>query len=252
MELDDTVTLPGAEGIDLQLVLAGIGSRGAALLLDLIFQFVAFFGLSLVAGQFPRLAVALLSIGSLLIVFGYEVIGEGFFGGRTLGKLIVGIAVVSDDGTPCTFLAATIRTVMRVVDLLPGVYTVGLASLVLTKRCQRLGDIAAGTLVVRQARKAVVAPMATAALAPVGPGGWAPNPLAIPAAIVTWDTSALSHDEVGVIRTFLVRRFELPPHARFVIGDQLARQFWPKVAGIPFDGGPEFFLERITYARSFR
>lgn len=78
----------------------------------------------------------------------YYIVLEGI-GGQTVGKAIVGIAVVSDDGSRCTYRAATVRTVLRVVDALPAAYLVGLLGIRLTVRRQRLGDVAANTVVVR-------------------------------------------------------------------------------------------------------
>lgn len=87
-----------------------------------------------------------------MMLFGYPVLMEAFAGGQTLGKRPLGIAVVGDDGTPVTFVAATIRNVVRLIDLLPGAYTVGLIAVLATKRSQRLGDLAAGTLVIHRTR----------------------------------------------------------------------------------------------------
>lgn len=247
VELDDTVTLAGAEGIDLDLVLAGIGSRSAALLIDLVVQTLPLIVVAFVARQFANAGVALVAITAFLVLFGYPTLMEAFAGGRTLGKMALGIAVVAADGTPVTFVAATIRNVVRVIDLLPGVYTVGLVAVLATRRSQRLGDLAAGTLVVRRARaqSGVGGPVPYAA-------GWDGAPPQPSAEIASWDTSALSLDEVAAVRAFLGRRQSLDAAHRSQIADTLARQILPKVAGIPLDGGPELLLERIAYARAFR
>lgn len=245
------MTLAGAEGIDLDLVLAGIGSRGAALMLDSVVQFVALIVLGFVSAQFENAGVALLAIGIFGIVFGYSILMEAFAGGRTIGKMAVGIAVVRADGTPVTFLAATIRNVVRVIDLLPGVYTVGLISLLVTKRCQRLGDLAAGTIVVRPVRRTAQVGYDAGFGMQRGVGAPSGVPQA-PPEIATWDTSALSLDEVAAVRAFLSRRHQVAFAHRAQIAQTLAQQLLPKVAGIPLDGGPELFLERIAYARAFR
>ena len=78
----------------------------------------------------------------------YHVLLEGS-GGRTVGKAVVGIRVVRDDGSNCTHRAAVVRTVFRFVDALPVAYLAGLLSILLTERRQRLGDAAAKTVVVR-------------------------------------------------------------------------------------------------------
>lgn len=80
--------------------------------------------------------------------FHYHVLLEGRFG-RTVGKATVGIVVVTEGGDRPTLAAATVRTALRLVDWLPVGYLLGLAAIALTERDQRLGDLAAGTVVVR-------------------------------------------------------------------------------------------------------
>ena len=78
----------------------------------------------------------------------YHVLLEGG-PGQTVGKRLLGIAVVGEGGEPCTYRAALIRTLFRFVDWIPVAYAAGLASMVLDGRDRRLGDRAAGTVVVR-------------------------------------------------------------------------------------------------------
>jgi uncharacterized RDD family membrane protein YckC len=247
VELDERVTLPGAEGIDLDLVLAGIASRAAALVLDLVVQALLIGALAIgVTGLSENVAVSILAVGSFGVWFGYPILLEAFAEGQTVGKRALGIAVVRTDGTPAGFLAAAVRGVVKVIDLLPGVGTVGLVSMVATKRCQRLGDLAAGTLVVRRAAR----PQAVAG-GPVGfdavASGYAPPP-----GTETWDTTGLSLEELAAIRAFLDRRAQLDPGQRALIAQTLAEHVLPKVAGVPLDGGPEVFLERLAWARGRR
>lgn len=92
-----------------------------------------------------RIAVGTAIIG--IIAVPYHVFLEGATG-QTLGKKLFRITVIRESGEPCTYRGAAIRTVFRVVDWLPAVYLAGLTSMVITARRQRLGDIAAGTVVV--------------------------------------------------------------------------------------------------------
>ena len=250
MEIDDRVTLPGAEGIDHDLVLAGIGSRGIALLIDSLILTISLLLLLGLAQSMGEIGATVFYIGAFVIGFGYPIGFEAFNGGRTVGKMAMGLAVVRTDGTPVTFLAALVRNVARVVDVLPGAYFVGVISMLATSRVQRLGDLAAGTLVVRT-RGSAVLPME----------GWdspwhstdaTGAPMLMPAEIAAWDTSSVTVDEVAAVRAYLGRRAQLAPEHRYQIADRLARQLLPKVAGIPLDGGPDLFLERVAYARSFR
>ena len=94
----------------------------------------------------PR-ATAVLAVGGV-VAFPYHILLEGATG-RTLGKAAFGIRVVRADGAPCTYRAAAIRTLLRFVDWMPAAYLAGLVSIALTRRGQRLGDVAAGTVVVR-------------------------------------------------------------------------------------------------------
>ena len=86
-------------------------------------------------------------ISNLLVGLLYHILLEGTYG-QTLGKKLLGIVVVREDGEQCTYTAATIRTVLRFVDWLPVAYLIGFASISLTERHQRLGDLLAGTVVV--------------------------------------------------------------------------------------------------------
>lgn len=84
---------------------------------------------------------------SVLGGLGYHVVLEGRFG-RTVGKAVTGVVVARADGRPCTYTAAAVRTGFRLVDWLPAGYLLGFAVMALTDRERRLGDLAAGTVVV--------------------------------------------------------------------------------------------------------
>lgn len=237
--------MPGAEGIDLHLVLAGLGSRGIALLVDLILQALTVLLLMMVGGSLGDGGAAVAYVGMFLVLLGYPIVLEAFNDGRTLGKALMGIAVVSADGTPVRFLPAVIRNVVRVVDSLPGVYTVGAIAILATSRNQRLGDLAAGTIVVHRSRSG------RRAAVPV-PGMPIAAPTTLPPEVAGWDVAMVTADEVAAIREFLTRRNTLAPGPRHQIADALARQVLPKVAGVPAHDGPEPFLERVAYATSTR
>lgn len=92
------------------------------------------------------------SIGGVagLLALGYFFYFEGAYG-QTVGKRLLGLVVVTERGEPCEFRAAAIRTLLRIIDVLPFLYLVGLAAILLTDGNQRLGDLAADTVVVRAA-----------------------------------------------------------------------------------------------------
>lgn len=132
---------------------AGVASRCGAHLIDLLLAFLAasvpgaVFGfLSPVLGADATMMLG--SLASLLVLLGYFVFFEAYWQGQTPGKRATGIRVLMVDGTPLTFAAALYRNLLRPADLLPGIYLVGLMAMFLNPRSQRLGDLAAGTMVV--------------------------------------------------------------------------------------------------------
>jgi len=126
-----------------------LGRRIAAILIDLILLGII---TSALGGLLFRGGLAILgSFVGLVISFAYYIYFEGTYG-QTLGKMALGLVVVTEDGEPIDFGPAAIRTVLRIVDVLPVLYLVGLIVIVVTDRNQRLGDIVADTVVVR-ARK---------------------------------------------------------------------------------------------------
>jgi uncharacterized RDD family membrane protein YckC len=104
-------------------------------------------------------AFALLTLVGLVIEFVYFVISEATTGGRSLGKRTIGLRVVGDDGFPLTGRASVVRNLLRAVDILPTSYVVGLVAMLASSRGQRLGDLAAGTLVVRLDRAVEALPV---------------------------------------------------------------------------------------------
>ncbi len=100
------------------------------------------------------LVIALLIIGQLIIEWAYFMISEHLTGGRSIGKRLVGLRVIGQDGLPLTPRASLVRNLLRAVDVLPGSYVVGLVAIVASPKSQRLGDLAAGTIVVRLDRGA--------------------------------------------------------------------------------------------------
>lgn len=259
MELQDRLTLEGAEGLDLDVVLAGLGSRTGAAMIDLLIQTAAIFAVAVVAGLFGDAGMAVAVTAAFLIVLGYPVAAETLAGGQTLGKRALGLAVVRADGAPVTFMASIIRNVLRVVDVLPGTYLVGAIAIFASARNQRVGDMAAGTIVVQRVKAGThlvggyAAPGAYGFDPATAPGAMVPGstmPPVLSPAVVGWDVSAVTAEEVAAVRSFLVRRHQLDPTHRANLAQTLAFQILPKVAGVPLDGGPEFFLERIAAART--
>jgi uncharacterized RDD family membrane protein YckC len=183
---------------------------------------------------------AVLIVLTFLVLFGYDVAFETLASGRTPGKRAAGLRVVRQGGEPPGFLAAAVRNLLRLVDLLPALYAIGVISILFTSRNQRLGDLAAGTLVVRERR-----PGRSASLLP--PASWAAADR-----FAAWDVSAITSFELVTVRRFLERRFELEPHARVHLARDLAERLRPKVVGAPEGTHPEEFLEGLAVAKASR
>jgi uncharacterized RDD family membrane protein YckC len=146
-----------AKALDLQYDVTGI--RIVAALVDIVIVGVLFGLMALVFGDTGKTTedgsasfhVNLTGGPFLLFLlaqFAYFLLFEGLLG-ATLGKLVMGLRVVKIDGSPCAWPGALVRNVLRLVDGLPFFYLVGLVAVAVTEKNQRLGDLAAKTLVVR-------------------------------------------------------------------------------------------------------
>jgi uncharacterized RDD family membrane protein YckC len=242
--VQETMRIATPEGVSLELSLAGLGSRFVALLADTLLQGVAL-GLLIVAlvvadtGGFAFEAIVALAVFALLFV--YPVAFELAAGGRTPGKRWSSLRVVCDDGSPLTFRSSALRNVLRLVDILPGLYLVGAIAIFATRANQRLGDLAAGTLVVREPRASAVVAQAAEPVEPAEPGE-------LPA----WDVSGLRDAELAALRRFLERRHALDAVPRNLLARDLATRLRPSVGGVGTDLAPERFLELIAALRRIR
>jgi uncharacterized RDD family membrane protein YckC len=237
MEYEDRRTISTPEGVQLALPLAGIGSRFMALLIDLLIgavvMTIAIVGTLAAVGDVAAEIVA--TCAFLLIVVVYNVVFEVFGGGRTIGKRAARLRVVSDDGAQVGLRASLIRNVIRILEL-SLLYIPALVSVLATRNNQRLGDLAAGTLVVRDQRPASV--VGTAA------------PLVAPERFANWDVTGIGEPESAAVRAFLERRNALRPGARRTLAAQLAGQLRPLVAGVRPGLDDETFLEHLAAAKA--
>lgn len=265
MEYEDRLTISTPEGVELELTLAGIGSRFTASVIDHTVQFSLVFALTIALGigldsletsgggvqaqdaGTSALGYAILTLAGFLVFVGYDVLFEVRAGGRTPGKRLTGLRVVRASGRPVGFLASAIRNVLRVVDILPPFYGLAMTVIFASSRNQRLGDIAAGTVVVRERKggrtRREPAAAAAAAAAPVAPAA---------GETAAWDVSAIAADELATVRRFLERRDALPDEPRAQLAADLARRLRPKVAGAPEHLAPESFLEGLSAAKAAR
>jgi uncharacterized RDD family membrane protein YckC len=241
VEIDDRLTIPTPEGVDLELTLAGVGSRFVSALVDLMLQIVLLVGVSGVGAAVGAFGTGFGSVvvllASFLIFAAYDVLFEVFAAGRTPGKRLNGLRVVRVDGSPVTFFTSAIRNVLRLVDIVPGMYLVGIVTILVTRRNQRLGDVAAGTLVVRErTQQPSLRELRMTQPQPVAAG-------------YAWDVTAVSADELTAVRSFLARRYDLTHEARYRLAADLAGALRPKVVGAPENLGSEAFLEKLAVAK---
>lgn len=160
--LDATLDVETPEQVVVSYTLAGIGTRGAAALIDLLLMLLLTGTLWYAAASLPKLmpglrdvgrgswVSAVIIIGQFLILWGYFVAFEAIWDGQTPGKRLLGLRVVRNGGGGVDLGASAARNLIRFVDFLPFGYFVGMISIIANQRNQRLGDLVAGTIVVRE------------------------------------------------------------------------------------------------------
>ncbi len=245
MEYEDRLVIATPEGVELELTLAGVGSRFVSALIDFVIEGALIAALAgvLFATLAPELAAAGIALGAFALIWGYHVLFETLASGRSPGKRAAGLRVVRAGGAPVRLRSSAVRNLIRIVDLLPPVtYGVGAVSILATGRNQRLGDLAAGTLVVRVRR---------AADQPGSSHGSPPPPVPTDPS-GDWDVSGVGEAELSPVRRFLERRHTLEPAARARLAADLATRIRPRVLGAPPDEADEAFLQALVAAKRAR
>ena len=232
------------EAVVLDFETAGIGSRILATLIDwliiatTVWVFVLMVAIVSSNSGLGTTGIVLVVIGITVIVFGYPIVSEVMTRGRTAGKAALGLRVLTIDGGPIRFRHAVIRSAMIVPDfLLTGG---GLAVVVAlgNQRNQRLGDLAAGTFVVRD-RQAGTHAGAVSFVPPYGYEQYAAG----------LEVSSVTPDQYGVIRSFLLRVAELSPTARSSLTWRIANPLaWQIGHQPPPNVHPETFLVCVAAA----
>jgi uncharacterized RDD family membrane protein YckC len=240
VEYEDTRTIATPEGVELRLRLAGVGSRFAAGMIDAAIKGAIVLVIALVFGIGVGGVASLVVTGAglLFVMDFYDVLFEVRSAGRTPGKRALGLRVVMADGGPVGLRASTVRNLLRLVEGLPLSYVPAIVSILVTRSNQRLGDLAAGTVVVHEARAGKPAP------------DWS-RPV-IPAYTEAWDVSAVTPQELAAVRDFLRRRHDFTPAARTALAERLAHALQGRVAGVRTDMPAERFLEDLAAAKAAR
>lgn len=150
--LDTYRAIETPEGVELRLRVAGPPARALAWLIDVTLRLFGYGMLSLPLLVLGRVGAGLFFLVLFVGEWFYPVLFEVYAGGATPGKKLVGLAVVHDDGTPVAWSGALLRNLLRFADFLPVAYGFGLATMLVHPQFKRLGDLAAGTVVVHEER----------------------------------------------------------------------------------------------------
>lgn len=233
--LDATVSVETPEHVAFSYSIAGIGARAAAALIDYLICVALLMAFVFIWGVQGPWAVAVVVIVQFVIVWGYYVLFEGLNDGQTPGKRWLRLRVVQDGGYSVSFAASAVRNLARVVDLQPVVtYAVGVVSIAATKSGKRIGDLLAGTIVVRERaeRRRVAA---------------GPAPADAPVVLHT----LLTDDEYALVARFIERRDALDKSRRAILETQLAARFRSRVPDANPDDA-EFLRALAQHERSAR
>jgi uncharacterized RDD family membrane protein YckC len=254
MRLFNTITIRTPESVELEFVLAGVGSRAVALTLDYLclgaglltlaiaysFLLVRLLELEAVLTiPSPTLQLWITAIAALLafgIYIGYFVLFETWWYGQTPGKRYAKIRVIRDDGQPERLPQATLRSLLRPID---DIFFVGFFCILLGKTEKRVGDWLAGTLVVQT-------DPATSGQIQVSERAQTIGKDLLSLA----DVTRLTPDDCATVREFLQRRQAMSTKAKTLVSDQLARRFKDQLGleTLPTEMTTDTFLEALYWA----
>jgi uncharacterized RDD family membrane protein YckC len=247
---DETLIIETPERVPLHFALASIGNRFIACAVDhtiqilaLVLMVIAFILISNFASladtvdNLPKWVIALLIIIVFVIMDGYFVFFEWLWSGQTPGKRWLKLRVIREDGRPITFFEAMVRNLLRDFDIMPlPFYSAGLVAVFASAKGQRIGDLVAGTVVVRE--REAEAPAFTEVFA---------SPVSDPAmrrsfkrAQFTADLGSLTEKEIEVVETFLRRRWDLKDYPRQWMA-------WRVAMPILFKLRPQYDLGSFSY-----
>jgi uncharacterized RDD family membrane protein YckC len=246
--MDRNIDVRTPESISFRYELAGLGSRFLAVFVDTVIQVLILFGivwgLFSIARHLPPGAIARGSSAEehfaqsaalsiviavvFLLFYGYYVLFEAFWNGQTPGKKLLGIRVVRDGGYPIDFGAALVRNLLRIGEELFGMYAISAVSAIISPENKRVGDYAAGTIVVRESR--VAAPMSLRQTL---------------AAAAPRSSAYLSDEERELISGYLARRDRMQSESRREFAAQLAQRVRARAPADLQRLNDEELLERV-------
>jgi uncharacterized RDD family membrane protein YckC len=242
LSVSDVVT---GEAVVVEVRVAQLPSRTAALLIDIVVQLVTLFGASFLVGivsfsSDPALTATIYLVLTVLVIVGYPVAFETLSRGRSLGKLALGLRVVSDDGSPERFRQALFRGLSGILEF----WTLGgapaLISSLISEKGKRLGDVFAGTMVISERVPRQYGP-----------------PLDMPPQLASWaatlELSRLPEGVAATARQYLMRWHDLAPAIQHEMGVRIATEMSAFVSPPSPPGVPPFaYLTAVLAERRRR
>jgi uncharacterized RDD family membrane protein YckC len=231
------------EAVVIDVPVARFASRMVAIIIDILLQEIALLVLNLTialaAGLNGASEAAVLLTTSIAVIVGYPVLFETLSRGKSVGKLAMGLRVVSDDGSPERFRQALVRALAGVVEIWMLLGSPALITSLLSAKGKRLGDLFAGTFVIQERL-----PAGHPHVAPMPPmlAGWAS----------TLELSALPDSLANATRDYLGRFWELTPQARYQLGERLAADVAARVSppAPPGTQAPDFLSAVLAERRA--
>lgn len=254
--MDDRYLVETPEIVAVAYNVAGIGSRCLAAVVDtlLIITLQVALGAAIMAGSaalnadeagIGSLLFAVWALISFVILWGYYLLFELLWNGQSPGKRMFGLRVVREGGRPITLVASALRNLIRVIDFLPLLYGLGALVMFADRRSRRLGDFAAGSLVVREGTAISLESLTQSATPVVVP----PRLPDAPPTPLLPNLHLISPEQYDLAQDFLRRRAELEATRRTNLATRLAHSLRNQI-GLTSDGSPELFLEH--FVREYR
>lgn len=266
----DQLSIATPELVAIEFPLAGLGSRFVAVLLDFLIWFIAgLFLLFIFAIFFAgasshttgtaadssswafKFGEAIVIAIPFLVLWGYFTLFEAFWHGQTPGKRIMKIRVIQQTGRAVSLFESLGRNLVRVVDMLPTAYAIGVISMFITKRQQRLGDLIAGTLVVHE--RPLEAPLESIGSSRTFTSGVfqaaaTPPPPRV-SQLPTDAVARLTMADLQTLEHYLARRLDVPMETRATLAARISQNIAQKMNyAIPDGMSQEAFLEEAAYA----
>ncbi len=257
IETEETLIIETPERVPLAFALASIGNRFLAVAIDHFIQYLAIFlvawafisfsGIDLfgesAGGLFsdvPKWTLAVLILFLFVIFAGYFVAFEWLWNGQTPGKRLLKLRVIREDGRPITFWESLARNLLRIFDAVPGfflpVYSIGLITIFLSRRDQRIGDLFSGTVVIRE-RSDEAPTFHETFLSEIGDAAFRRTQKKVE---FTGNISVLTENEIEVVEAFLRRRSDLSERQRLWMAWRVALPLMYKIK-------PNYDLQNFSY-----